>query len=113
MYKAIKQARRLSKRAAEAAADRAIIEATATGSAMRIDDETQGIPLVSASAGAFAGELLKPRGCYICKQDYTLVAAFYHWLCPVCAAFSHPKRDQRTDFSCKRAPPPGPLGRAP
>ncbi|KQY57251.1 MULTISPECIES: SDR family NAD(P)-dependent oxidoreductase [unclassified Nocardioides] len=103
MYKALKQARRLRKREAEAAADRAVIEATATGSRMRIDDETQGIPLVSNAAGAFAGELLKPRGCYICKTDYTLVDAFYHWLCPACAAMSHAKRDQRTDLTGKRA----------
>jgi NAD(P)-dependent dehydrogenase (short-subunit alcohol dehydrogenase family) len=103
MYKALKQTRRLRKREAEAAADRAIIEATATGSAMRIDDETKGIPLVSNAKGAFAGELLKPRGCYICKQDFTLVDAFYHWLCPTCAAYSHTKRDQRTDLTGKRA----------
>lgn len=103
MYKALKQTRRLLKREAEAAADRAVIEATATGSAMRIDDETAGIPLVSTAKGAFAGELLKARGCYICKQDFTLVDAFYHWLCPECAAMSHAKRDQRTDLTGKRA----------
>jgi NAD(P)-dependent dehydrogenase (short-subunit alcohol dehydrogenase family) len=103
MYKALKQTRRLRKREAEAAADREIIEATATGSAMRIDDETKGIPLVSNTKGAFAGELLKSRGCYICKQDYTLVDAFYHWLCPTCAAYSHTKRDQRTNLTGKAA----------
>ncbi|RMB59035.1 SDR family NAD(P)-dependent oxidoreductase [Tessaracoccus antarcticus] len=103
MYKVLKHTRRLRKREAEAAADRAIIEATATGSRMRIDDETQGIQLVSTTTGAFAGELLKSRGCYICKRDYTLVDAFYHWLCPECAAFSHTKRDQRTDLTGKRA----------
>ncbi len=103
MYKALKRERRTLKREAELAADRAILEATATGSPMRIDDETQGIALVSNAAGAFAGELLNPRGCYICKADYTLVDAFYHWLCPSCAAFSHTKRDQRTDLSGRRA----------
>ncbi|MCW2785152.1 MAG: short-chain dehydrogenase [Marmoricola sp.] len=103
MYKALKKERRIRKREAELAADRAVTEATATGSAMRIDDETQGIPLVSTTRGAFAGELINPRGCYICKNDYTLVDAFYHYLCPDCAAFSHSKRDQRTDLSGKRA----------
>ena len=103
MYKMLKKQRRLDKRAAEVAHDRAITERTATGSTMRIDDETAGIPLVSTTLGAFAGELLTPRGCYICKQDYTLVDAFYHWLCPTCAAFSHAKRDQRTDLTGKRA----------
>ena len=103
MYKALKRERRARKREAELAADRAVTEATATGSPMRIDDETQGIPLVSTSKGAFAGELINPRGCYICKNDYTLVDAFYHYLCPTCAAFSHSKRDQRTDLTGKRA----------
>ena len=80
-----------------------MIAATATGSPMRIDDETKGIPLVSTAQGAFAGELNKARGCYICKPDYTLVDAFYHWLCPDCAAMSHAKRHQRTDLTGKRA----------
>ena len=103
MYKALKKERRLRKREAEAAADRAVTEATATGSRLRIDDETQGIPLVSTTEGAFAGELLKPRGCYICKEDFTLVDAFYHWLCPRCAARSHTKRGQGTDLTGRRA----------
>ena len=103
MYKALKRERRTRKREAELAADRAVTEKTATGSPMRIDDETLGIPLVSSAPGAFAGELINPRGCYICKNDYTLVDAFYHWLCPTCARSSHAKRDQGTDLSGKRA----------
>ena len=47
MYKSIKAERKLPPRAAELAHDRDIIERTATGSPMRIDDETAGIPLVS------------------------------------------------------------------
>ena len=70
---------------------------------MRIDDETLGIPLVSTAPGAFAGELINPRGCYICKNDYTLVDAFYHYLCPSCAAMSHAKRGQGTDLTGRRA----------
>lgn len=103
MWKLIKKTRRAEIRAERMAADREVIERTATGSALRIDDETAGIPLVSTAAGAFAGELRTARGCYICKQDYTLVDAFYHGLCPSCAAFSHTKRDQRTDLTGKRA----------
>ena len=103
MYKALKRDRRAAKRAEELAHDRAVTEATATGSAMRIDDETEGILLTTSTAGAFAGELINPRGCYICKTDYTLVDAFYHWLCPACAALSHVKRDQGTDLTGRRA----------
>ena len=103
MYKSVKRDRKVRARAADVAHDRAVTEATATGSPIRIDDETRGIPLLSTAAGAFAGELLHPRGCYICKADYTLVDAFYHWLCPACAATSHARRDQRTDLTGKRA----------
>lgn len=83
--------------------DEAILAKTATGSPMRIDDETKGIPLVSQVVGAYAGELKRARGCYICHAKYTLVDAFYHWLCPDCARFSHGKRHQRTDLRGKRA----------
>ena len=103
MYKLIKKARRTEIRQERIRHDQAIIEQTATGSPLRIDDETAGIPLVSTAPGAFAGELITPRGCYICKQDFTLVDAFYHWLCPGCAAMSHAKRDQRTDLRGRRA----------
>ncbi|WP_340538910.1 SDR family NAD(P)-dependent oxidoreductase [Nocardioides sp. GXZ039] len=106
MYKALKRERRAAKREAELAHDRAVTEATATGSPLRIDDETEGLLLTSVAATdgrSFAGELINPRGCYICKQDYTLVDAFYHWLCPSCAERSHAKRDQGTDLSGRRA----------
>ena len=63
-----------------------MVAATATGSPGRIDDETEGIPLVSNAAGALAGVFVRPRPCYICKQDYAEVDAFYHQLCPECAA---------------------------
>lgn len=103
MYKRVRKARRREAKQPQIEHDEAILARTATGSPMRIDDETKGIPLVSTTPGAHAGELLKPRGCYICKSEYTLVDAFYHWLCPDCAALSHAKREQRTDLTGKRA----------
>ncbi|MEO6533918.1 MAG: SDR family NAD(P)-dependent oxidoreductase [Pseudolysinimonas sp.] len=104
MFKAVKQSRRLDARARDAAADRAVVAATATGAADRIDDETRGIPIsTSTTTTSTAGTLLKPRACYICKQLYTEVDAFYHQLCPDCAAMSHAKRDARTDLTGKRA----------
>jgi NAD(P)-dependent dehydrogenase (short-subunit alcohol dehydrogenase family) len=103
MFKSVKQNRRLEKRAIIAAADRAVVAATATGAADRIDDETRGIPLQSGTDAPTAGTLQKSRPCYICKQHYTRVDAFYHQLCPDCAAFSHSKRDARTDLTGKRA----------
>jgi NAD(P)-dependent dehydrogenase (short-subunit alcohol dehydrogenase family) len=103
IFKTLKQRRRATRREAVNAADRAIVHATATGSPNRIDDETAGIPLVSNVAGASAGTFIRPRPCYICKTDYVDVDAFYHQLCPSCAATSHAKRDARTDLTGRRA----------
>jgi short chain dehydrogenase len=103
MFKAVKKERRLEKRAVIADADRSVIAATATGAPDRIDDETRGIPISTATTAPTAGTLIKARACYICKTPYTHVDAFYHQLCPDCAAMSHAKRDARTDLTGKRA----------
>lgn len=103
MFKAAKKSRRLEKRAEIAEADRAVVAATATGAPDRIDDETRGIPLATSTTAPTAGTLLRSRACYICKQHYTTVDAFYHQLCPECAAMSHEKRDARTDLTGRRA----------
>ncbi|MBK4346552.1 SDR family NAD(P)-dependent oxidoreductase [Lacisediminihabitans sp. G11-30] len=103
MFKSVKKSRRLEKRAEIADADKAVIANTATGAADRIDDETRGIPLAITVAAPTAGTLLKSRPCYICKQHYTQVDAFYHQLCPDCALENHAKRDARTDLTGKSA----------
>jgi NAD(P)-dependent dehydrogenase (short-subunit alcohol dehydrogenase family) len=103
MFKSVKKARRLELRAMVADADRSVVAATATGAADRIDDETRGIPLATSTEAPSAGTLLKSRACYICKKHYTQVDAFYHQLCPDCAAMSHAKRDARTDLTGRRA----------
>ncbi|MGZ0712993.1 SDR family NAD(P)-dependent oxidoreductase (plasmid) [Coraliomargarita sp. W4R53] len=103
MFKAVKRERRRELRAIVADADRAVVAATATGAPDRIDDETRGIPITTATTAPTAGTLIKPRGCYICKKQYTVVDAFYHQLCPECAALSHRKRDARTDLTGRRA----------
>jgi len=103
MFKSVKKSRRDVKRSEIAEADRAVVAATATGAPDRIDDETRGIPLSASSTKPSAGTLLKSRACYICKQHYTHVDAFYHQLCPECAALSHAKREARTDLTGKRA----------
>jgi NAD(P)-dependent dehydrogenase (short-subunit alcohol dehydrogenase family) len=103
LFKAAKKHRRGEKRRMLADADAAVIAATATGSPGRIDDETNGIPLTSTSSGAIAGTLLRARPCYVCKQEYTVVDAFYHQLCPECAALHHAKRDARTALTGRRA----------
>jgi len=103
IFKMLKRARRVERRDAISAADRAVVAATATGSVQRVDDETAGIALVSTVSGALAGRLVRPRPCYICKQDYTDVDAFYHQLCPACATINRGHRDARTDLTGRRA----------
>ncbi|MCM2389560.1 SDR family NAD(P)-dependent oxidoreductase [Streptomyces albipurpureus] len=103
VYRTVKQRRRQERRAAKTAHDRAVTEATATGSAERIDDETEGLLPSSSVLGEIAGILQRPRSCYICKTRYTEVDAFYHQLCQACAAENRARRDARTDLSGKRA----------
>lgn len=103
IYRMVKQRRRQDRRAAKTANDKAVTEATATGAADRIDDETRGIPLAATSAAQIVGILERPRSCYICKTRYTEVDAFYHQLCQPCAAENRARRDARTDLSGKRA----------
>ncbi len=103
IFKSVKLARRSERREAIAAADRAVVAATATGSPQRIDDETDGLPLVSQAKGALAGVFTRARPCYICKRDYVDVDAFYHQLCPACAAENHAHRSAGTDLSGRRA----------
>ncbi len=103
LYKTVKQRRRTEKRQAVLAHDAAVTALTATGAPGRIDDETQGLPLVSNARGAIAGVLQQDRACYVCKQGYREVDAFYHQLCPACAAFNHARRDARTDLTGRRA----------
>ncbi|MFF8828677.1 SDR family NAD(P)-dependent oxidoreductase [Streptomyces sp. NPDC015131] len=103
IYRTVKQRRRQERRAAKTAHDKAVTEATATGSADRIDDETQGLLPSSSVAGEIAGILQRPRSCYICKSRYVEVDAFYHQLCQKCAAENRARRDARTDLTGRRA----------
>ncbi len=103
LYKAVKKRRRRDARERVLANDDAVTAATATGAPGRIDDETAGIPLVSRVKGATAGTLINPRACYVCKERYFVVDAFYHQLCPDCAELHHARRDQRTDLTGRRA----------
>ena len=64
MFKLLKKTRRAEVRQARQEADKAVIEATATGSPTRIDDETAGIRLVSNAPGAIAGHLQRAMACY-------------------------------------------------
>ena len=104
VYRTVKQRRRQERRAAKTAHDKAVTESTATGSAQRIDDETEGIlPSSVTEEGQIAGILQRPRSCYTCKTRYVEVDYFYHQLCADCARLNRGKRDARADLTGKRA----------
>ena len=103
LFKSVKKRRRLEHREGVMASDNAVIASTATGSPERIDDETQGLPLVSNVEGATAGTLIRPQACYMCKTRYSLIDAFYHQMCPPCAALNRYRRNARTDLTGRRA----------
>lgn len=103
IFKSVKARRRADRRAAVAAADRAVLATTATAAPGRVDDETRGVLLTSPASGVKAGTLLRARPCYQCKTKYTQVDGFYHQLCPSCAAVNWQRREARTDLTGRRA----------
>ena len=70
-------------------------------------DRQAEISLVASSIAGPApdsvGTLLRPRRCYVCKQHFTEVSAFYHQLCPACAAENLAWRSARTPLDGRRA----------
>lgn len=103
IFKSVKARRRADRRAAVAAADRAVLATTATAAPGRVDDETRGVLLAAPPSGAKAGTLLRARPCYQCKTKYTQVDGFYHQLCPSCAAVNWQRREARTHLIGRRA----------
>ncbi|MDX3579975.1 MULTISPECIES: SDR family oxidoreductase [unclassified Streptomyces] len=88
--------RRRHLRGAEvAAADAATMAATATGALDRREDA----PLVDGGTG---GVLRRQRPCYVCKSGYRQVDAFYHRLCPACAADNTARRALSADLRGRR-----------
>ena len=103
IFKNVKLARRAERQAAVRAADAAVIAATATGAPGRLDDETAGLPLATATTDATAGTLVRAMSCYTCKTRFHTVDAFYHQLCPPCAELNRSRRDARTDLTGRTA----------
>ena len=103
VYKSVKIRRRREARDRILANDNAVTAATATAAPGRIDDETRGLPIGEARGAQVIGTLINARSCYVCKQRYREVDAFYHQLCPSCAELNHAKRDARTDLTGRRA----------
>ncbi|MEV0190834.1 SDR family NAD(P)-dependent oxidoreductase [Kitasatospora purpeofusca] len=92
--------RRQEERAGILAADAALLAATATGAPGRREDA----PLPTrADSAAPLGELRGSRRCYVCKQRYREVDAFYHMLCGPCADDNTARRGLSTDLRNRRA----------
>ncbi|MFD0631388.1 SDR family NAD(P)-dependent oxidoreductase [Catenulispora yoronensis] len=79
------------------AADRELLATTTTGAADRREDTP--LPEHTGSVGT----LSRQRRCYVCKQKYAEVSAFYHQLCPECAAENLAWRSARTPLDGRRA----------
>ncbi|WP_461012229.1 SDR family NAD(P)-dependent oxidoreductase [Streptomyces capparidis] len=79
-----------------AEADAAVLAATATGATARREDA----PL---TAPGTPGVLARARRCYVCKGSYRQTDAFYHLLCPACAADNSARRALSCDLTGRRA----------
>ncbi|MEU1274898.1 SDR family oxidoreductase [Streptomyces sp. NPDC005799] len=88
--------RRKARGAETSAAVAEAMAATATGALDRREDAPLAVP-------GDAGRFRKPRSCYVCKSPYRQVDAFYHRLCPRCAADNSARRGLSTDLSGRRA----------
>ncbi|MCX4757908.1 SDR family NAD(P)-dependent oxidoreductase [Kitasatospora purpeofusca] len=100
--------RRQEERAGILAADAELLAATATGAPDRREDAPLApAPVTPASpapvGSAPLGELRGGRRCYVCKQRYREVDAFYHMLCRPCAADNTARRGLSTDLRGRRA----------
>lgn len=93
-----RRARQRERRADRSAADAELSAATALGAAGRREDAP-----ISADSASSVGEFRKPRRCYVCKEPYWQIHAFYHWLCPACASENYLRRTASTDLSGRRA----------
>ncbi|MCT4353387.1 SDR family NAD(P)-dependent oxidoreductase [Streptomyces sp. Je 1-79] len=90
--------RRKARNDARGEADATVVAATATGAVARREDA----PLGREHAGG-GGVFHRPRRCYVCKSRYQRVDAFYHALCPECAADNSARRALSTDLTGRRA----------
>ncbi|MGW6979684.1 SDR family NAD(P)-dependent oxidoreductase [Streptomyces sp. NPDC054932] len=121
--------RRSAGRAERAAADAKLLAATTMGAGDRVMDAplsartppVRGLTVreyVSLRPGSSAARQLpdrtpdgdggsrllnRPQRCYVCKNHYRQVHAFYHRLCPGCADENLARRTARTDLTGRRA----------
>jgi NAD(P)-dependent dehydrogenase (short-subunit alcohol dehydrogenase family) len=56
-------------------------------------------PSPSGEASTPTRKLNRPERCYVCKEEYVEMHAFYHCLCPACAATNWQMRHARADLT--------------
>ncbi|MEB3224109.1 MAG: SDR family NAD(P)-dependent oxidoreductase [Candidatus Sericytochromatia bacterium] len=82
-------------------ADRAL---KATTSMVQIQRDAKHANLALPSAQpASTRRLHEPETCYVCKQPFVDLHAFYHLLCPDCAAFNFEMRELHADLAGRTA----------
>ena len=90
---------RRARRAREEAVDRVTRSATGIRVAREASVFIAPAPVAALSGAssqtpAPAGELKKPRACYVCKVEFTKLHHFYDSMCGECAEFNYTKRFQ-------------------
>jgi NAD(P)-dependent dehydrogenase (short-subunit alcohol dehydrogenase family) len=133
LYRDARKERRRAVREEKALADRVTTEATQrcrqealtpTGAPTLPEQAAPLSPEQAPAARAFPGPVAEPKpargaavarecedaltlrravNCYVCKAPYTVLDAFYHLLCPACAAVNHAWRVRQTDLTGRRA----------
>lgn len=91
--------RRDGRRQEAAQADRLVVAETVLGGRTRREDA----PLALPEAAGPAGHYSSPRRCYVCKDHFREVDAFYHLLCPACARDNARHRGARAELTGRRA----------
>lgn len=103
LLKDAQRQRRANRRRKTAAADRAVVAHAATGAVDRAD----GLPAAAPSDLHFdadgVGTTHRQRRCYVCRDRFRTIDAFYHALCPTCADMHRLHRDASTDLTGRRA----------
>jgi NAD(P)-dependent dehydrogenase (short-subunit alcohol dehydrogenase family) len=98
LLKDAQRQRRADRRRRTAAQDRAVVAATATGAA----DRVEGAPVVATEVHD-GGRTRRERRCYACRGRFRTVDSFYHALCPACVDLNRRHRLAGTDLSGRRA----------
>ncbi len=62
-------------------------------------DKAKALSEGAAASSSPSSQLLEPRNCYVCKQDYRTLHFFYDSMCPPCAELNWQKRQQTADLT--------------